>query len=144
MFRPFFILFCLLFSTSISAQQYQVGDLGCGTVSTPQQMQLISDYVSGKVQFKRTSLVDTVPLSIHIVGKNNGTGTYTLNYLFSLLCDLNLRFAPVGFYFYIKWPIRYIYNNNYYDHDYNDGEIMMMVHNVPETVNIYFVGNPNG
>lgn len=126
------------------AQQYQLSDLGCGTVTTPEEIQAVADYVSGKVQFKRTNSVDTIPLSIHIVGKNDGTGYYRLDYLFSVLCDLNTRYTPVGFYFYVKWPIHYINNTNFYDHDYSSGYQMMFQNNVPNTANVYFVQDPSG
>jgi hypothetical protein len=61
-----------------------------------------------------------------------------------MICQLNERFAPVGFYFYINGPINYIDNSTYYAHTFWEGYSMMSSNNVSNSVNVYFVGDPNG
>ena len=61
-----------------------------------------------------------------------------------IICQLNSRYAPTGFFFYLKWPIQYINNTSYYIQDYNAGENMMNANNVAGSVNAYFVQDPAG
>ena len=143
--RNWFIAGLLLLGfTHSKAQNSSLSEKGCGTITTPQEMQQVADYVSNKIKAKTTAGVDSIPLSIHVVAKNDGSGRYRLDYLLTVLCQLNTKYAPIGFYFYVKWPIHYINNTNYYVHDGWNGYQMMTSHNVPNTANIYFVDDPNG
>jgi hypothetical protein len=128
---------------SVNAQN-QISELGCATTASPQELQKVYDYVKNTPARKTTAAVDSIPLSIHIVGTDAGTGYYKLEYLFKVICELNVRYAPVDFFFYIKWPIRYINNSTYYEHDFNAGWMMMGQHNVNNAVNVYFVQDPAG
>lgn len=137
----------LMFFGAVSgrAQNKNLAEGGCATVTTPQEMQMIKDYLSSNsAAQKTTNVVDSVPLSIHIVSKTDGSGRYFLDHLLSVLCDLNTRYAPIGFYFYVRWPIHYINNSSFYDHNYTAGYQMMNQNNVANTANIYFVNDPNG
>lgn len=126
-------------------QTDNLNSLGCATVTTAQEIQEVYDFVQGPLPSqKTTAVVDTIPLTIQIVGRDNGTGYYKLDNLFPVICQLNERFAPVGFYFSIKWPVLYIDNSIYYEHDFNGGYQMMQQHNVSGTVNVYFVLDPAG
>ncbi len=124
--------------------QTSLNELGCATVTTKAEMDRLAAYLAAEGSFKTTGLNDTVPLSIHIVGNDAGAGRYSLDNLFKVICNLNSHFEPAGFYFYIKWPINYIDNSSYYEHTYWDGYQMMNQHNVTNSVNVYFVGDPNG
>ncbi|HRO41995.1 MAG TPA: zinc-dependent metalloprotease [Flavipsychrobacter sp.] len=133
------------FTHSKAQSGFNLSEKGCATVTTPQEMEAITDYVNNpQVRAKTTSGVDSIPLSIHIVSRDNGTGRYRLDYLLSVLCSLNTRYAPVGFYFYLKGPVKFIKNTSYYIHDYSNGAQMMYQNNVPNSTNIYFVSDPNG
>jgi len=136
----------LLGSSTFSFAQQTIAQGGCGTVTSPQQQQEIYDFVQRNpaAYAKGTAVVDTIPLTIHIVGDDNGGGYYSLTDLFKVVCQLNERFKPVNFYYYIKWPIRYINNTSYYVHNYSSGAQMMRGNNVSGTVNIYFVDDPSG
>jgi hypothetical protein len=143
--RQLFITSLLLASFfGSSAQNQSISEQGCGTVTTPQEMQALAQFLASDVKAKTTAGNDSIPLSIHIVGKDNGTGYYKLDNLFSVICELNTKYAPVGFYFYIKWPIQYINNTSYYIHDFWSGSQMMYDNNVGSTVNVYFVDDPAG
>lgn len=128
------------------AQQVSSGG-GCATVPNQQTLERIYDFVQhnpAAYAAKGTAVVDTIPLSVHIVGDDNGGGYYQLTDLFKVICQLNQRFSPVGFYYYVKWPIHYINNSDYYDHNYFSGDQMMNTYNVPDAVNVYFVNDPAG
>jgi hypothetical protein len=143
--KYYFLAFILsLTSVTSFAQQNQISNLGCATQTTNTEIQEVYDYVQHPSAYKTTAGVDTIPLTIHIVGTDNGSGRYQLDYLFRVLCELNTRYAPVNFYFYIKWPIVYHNNNTYYEHDFSSGFWMMNDNNVANTVNVYFVKDPAG
>jgi hypothetical protein len=128
-----------------NAQSSSLSEKGCATITTPQEMQELAAYLANpQVKAKTTSGVDSIPLSLHIVSKTDGTGRYKLDFLLTVICQLNTRYAPVGFYFFVKWPIHFIKNDNYFVHDYWDGASMMNQNNVANTANIYFVDDPNG
>ncbi len=134
---------CVGFVSVAYAQS--ISENGCGTITTAEEQQRVYDFVAqGMPAAKGTAGMDSIPLSIHIVGKTNGTGYYDLDKLFPLICNLNTHFAPANFYFYIAWPITYINNDNYYQHDYSSGSQMMYANNVANTVNVYFVQDPAG
>jgi hypothetical protein len=137
---------CGMFLSIFSSfgQSKDLSEGGCATITTPQEMQAVADYLAYRVKAKTTTANDTIPLSIHIVGKDDGTGYYKLDHLLTVLCQLNTRYAPVGFYFYMQGPIQYINNTAYYIHDYWNGYNMMTSNNVANTVNLYFVEDPNG
>lgn len=141
------LLFVLLGSLgSLAAFSQSIADKGCGTVTTEAQLDRIAQYVANEdvLREKTTGTVDSIPLTIHIVGDNSGVGYYELDRLFPLICNLNTHFAPAEFYFYIAWPLRYINNSNYYQHDFSAGYQMMQSNNVANTVNVYFVDDPSG
>jgi len=134
---------------SITAFSQTIQQQGCGTPAMSEAQiqkiaQTVAHFQETQAKAKGTAGVDSIPLSIHIVGRDNGTGYYELQKLFPLICNLNTHYAPVGFYFYIVWPIHYINNTNYYDHDFTAGYQMMTSGNIANTVNVYFVDDPAG
>ncbi len=123
----------------------EVSQIGCATVTTAEELQRIYEFNQlPPAVLRTTESVDTIPLTIHLVGRNDSTGYYSLDQLFQVLCELNERYAPVNMYFNIKWPIRYINNSAYYEHNNSTGSTMMANHNVANTVNVYFVSDPAG
>ncbi|RYD55456.1 MAG: T9SS type A sorting domain-containing protein [Sphingobacteriales bacterium] len=126
------------------AQSTSLSEGGCGTVTTPQEIQEVYDFVKLPLSARKTTGSDTIPLTIHIVGDDNGKGYYKLDNLFKVICELNDHYAPTGFYFNVKFPIRFINNSSYYNHDYSSGFTMMTLNNVNNTVNMYFVQDPGG
>lgn len=141
----FFAGLMLCSFTHAKAQSFNLSDKGCATVTTSQEMQDLAAYIANPhVKAKTTAGVDSIPLSIHIVSKTDGSGRYRLDHLLTVLCQLNTRYKPVGFYFYVKWPVHFIKNTSYYVHDHWNGSQMMSQNNVPNTTNVYFVNDPAG
>lgn len=133
-------------SLAFAQQGNSLKDKGCGTPPpTDAEMQLIYDFVSQIPNAnKATAGVDTIALSLHVVGKSDGTGYISPDDLLKDICELNQKYAAVGFHFAVKWPIRYINETNYYVHQYQGGLAMMQQNNVAGTVNLYFVSDPSG
>jgi hypothetical protein len=136
----------LSMSTLAGAQISNPG--GCGTLTPQSEVDKIYDFVQHNpdayANKTAAGVIDSIPLSIHIVGTDGGGGYYSLNNLFPVICQLNQRFASANFHFYIKWPITYINNSAYYAHDYSNGSTMMYQNNVNNSVNVYFVQDPAG
>lgn len=141
-FKLFILLF--IFSNVVTnGQEINLNTYGCGTVTTSEEVSAIYSTIN-LPPLRKTAGTDTVPITVHIVGDNDGGGYYRLDVLFRVLCTLNDKYKPVGFYFYVNWPIRYINNSSYYQHDISTGIAMMRANNVSNTVNVYFVKDPNG
>ncbi|RYE25866.1 MAG: T9SS type A sorting domain-containing protein [Sphingobacteriales bacterium] len=141
------IIIGLLAILSVSIAHAQEADLntyGCGTRTSAELIKDISSFTPALANLKRTAVADTLPLSIHIVGKDDGTGYISLDLLLRMLCKLNDKYTGTGISFYVKWPIQYINNSAYYTHVASVGAQMMRENNVPDAANIYFVNDPDG
>ncbi|MCB0688546.1 MAG: zinc-dependent metalloprotease [Saprospiraceae bacterium] len=83
-----------------------------------------------------------LPMSIHSIGKTDGTGHYPLLKILESFCTLNKDFEPYNIQFYLKGEIEIINRDLYYDHDnYSDGTRMMRTYNDPLTINTYITNN---
>lgn len=86
-----------------------------------------------------------VPLTIHILGTDEGEGYYRIDNLYESLCTLNKDFEDTQIQFYIQEPINYINKTSWYDHpNFAQGIEMMRQSNVTGTANCYIVANPAG
>lgn len=86
-----------------------------------------------------------VPLTIHNVGTDNGSGYFPLDDVLDALCTLNEDFAASNIQFYIAGEIKYLARSDYYVHrEVLDGADMMFENNVPNTLNCYIVQDPAG
>lgn len=117
----------------------------CGTVQTEEDLAWLREWQQNEMATARLgSETIYVPLKIHIVGNDDGGGYLSLNVLMQDICDLNEQFLETGFHFYIYGNINFINNSDYYNHDWTDGALMFYYNNVPDLVNLYFVGDPAG
>ncbi len=148
-FMKKFYWILLLASTGFAgmAQQGMMKtDSYCGTVelNSVQRAFLKQFQASGARQPGDTRAIIYLPLQIHIVGTDNGTGYYRTEDLFNVICALNEQFRDANIYWYIKGNIHYINNSAFYAHDFQTGAQMMAQNNVPGRVNVYFVSDPAG
>lgn len=82
-----------------------------------------------------------IPMTIHLVGTDEGKGFFTVRDLLDALCVVNDDFTSSNIQFFIK-NIRYIRNTAWYDHDnFATGADMRNRNNVTNTMNCYFVSN---
>jgi hypothetical protein len=82
-----------------------------------------------------------VRVKAHLVGKDDHTGYYRMQYLLESLCRLNERFAETGLYFYLDLPVEKHQNDSWWDHTFSAGFGMMLSSNVDGALNVYYVGN---
>lgn len=86
-----------------------------------------------------------LPISLHIVGRDDSTGFGDLNTILNSFCQLNSDFSQTGIQFFIEFPIHYHANSSWFRHDSTiAGGLMMLQENIPNTINVYFVQNPAG
>lgn len=102
----FILLFFSLLAINISAQE-----LPCATQLSVKQMRDLREFQQkisqNQVGFLNKSM-QFVPLKVHIIGNNQGVGYYPITNLMQALCEINQRFAPVGFHFYLAQTVSYI------------------------------------
>lgn len=117
----------------------------CGfSLDEKMRQQLLNYHANKGIPRASKSTLYEIPVQFHIVGNDNGQSYYSYNQLMNDLCELNEKFRPVGFYFYLGGDVKYINSTRYYNHDYNGGYDMMEENNVDGRVNIYMVGDPAG
>lgn len=117
-------------------------DRPCAT--NPEKVDWLKRYQQNPGAFAKTNQVYYVPVTIHLVGTDNGSGFYSMRQTLNAFCELNEDFAPAQIQFYIA-DIRYIYDSYYYNYDdFGPGYQMMQETRVPHTVNCYINDNPAG
>ncbi len=87
-----------------------------------------------------------IPITITIVGKDDGTGYFPKNRALKALCRMNNQFeqARIKCYLHPVLPWRYLNKSSWYEHDWSGGQQMITQNNLPNRVNAYIVKNPAG
>lgn len=87
-----------------------------------------------------------VPITITIVGRDNGTGYFPKNRALKALCWMNGQYesARIKCYLHPDMPWRYLNNSSWYEHDWEGGEELINQNNLPGRVNAYIVADPAG
>lgn len=84
-----------------------------------------------------------VPVVIHLVGANDGSGFLSENVILDAFCKLNDYFAPSNIQFFIKDKFDYIRNSAFFDHiSLQSATPVFKQRNVARAANVYFVQNP--
>ena len=129
----------LFMASSLQAQQ----DLfPCGTREG--KVKWLEAYQLNPSAYPESNDTLYVPLTIHLVGKSDGTGFMSERTLLESLCTLNEDFKPSRIQFFIEGPVNYIANSTYYDHTFAQGAQMMNIYKVQNTLNCYIVDSPAG
>lgn len=113
----------------------------CGTQDG--KVQWLLDYQAGNIGYPENEDTLYVPMTIHVVGNDNGGGYFDLNSILNAFCVLNQDFEESKIQFYIA-GLNYIANTVYYDHTFAQGAEMMEIYRVPATINTYIVSSPAG
>jgi Secretion system C-terminal sorting domain len=134
-----FFLF-LLFNSCLFAQN----DNFCGTKGG--RSEWLKNYQLNKKSVNtRGDTLLYVPLTVHILGDDNGKGYFTFNQLLDAFCTLNKDFEQVNIQFFLASEVNYIDKTEWYNHaDFQAGSDMMNINNVENTINCYIVANPAG
>lgn len=135
------ILFALM---NIALQAQEEKPFPCGTA--PVKDPWLSEFQQRLPTLsKRSDTLIFVPVSIHNVGKDDGTGFFRMSALLDAFCRLNQDFSQTNIQFYIKDTIIYHSRSDWHDHaSVVDGAFMMFEANIPGTLNCYIVANPAG
>lgn len=134
-------------SARLSAQSSPAVDrtsgLECPTVPSPEQWAWLQAFqlddeaqeaaLRGGTQY--------VAVKAHVVGKDDKSGYYRHAHLLESICRLNAQFAATGLYFYLDLPIAYHNNALWWDQSFSDGFGMIIANNVPNALNVYYVGS---
>ncbi len=136
----------LLLSLCMVAFSLQAQELApCGTKMSQEQKEWLRAYQANPIEYRDDEeQIDYVPILFHIVGTDEGTGFYPVTEVFRVLCELNDDFSDSGMQFFIYEDFNYIYNTDFYVHDFWDGGTMMNLNNEYEAVNVYIVDDPAG
>lgn len=137
-----YILCCiaLLLTLNLGAQHTEP----CGT--PPIKSEWLKNYQANPDAYAKggdTTLY--VPVTVHVVGTDIGTGYYPTEDIFRTFCQMNVDFEPVGVRFYIEGDLNYINNSIWYAHnDFVVGYEMMQENNIPGTFNCYITEGAAG
>jgi hypothetical protein len=144
-FRRLGLPVLMLAASSISAQQPANY---CATDQPEESLSWLRAWQANPEAFPSLRRSDgekiMVPVAVHIVGTDAGSGYYRLDHLMTALCEVNEQFDSVGFHFYMVGKINFIDNSLFYAHDWFNGAQMMYQNNVQQAVNLYFVSDPAG
>ncbi len=102
-------------------------------------------YLRNRAAYPKSNEILYVPLTIHLVGTNDGKGYVSIKKVLNAFCRLNQDFAPTNIQFYLAGDIQYVNNTAYYNHDYTYiGASIGRDHNIDKTINCYWVANAGG
>ncbi len=117
------------------------GQHWCGTETNAQIMQDYAAFLSVQQRPGSTQL-DTFmnfPIQLHVITDLNQTIRISQGTLISTICELNDRYAPVRFRFFLRGDINYISNNAWATLPSKTvGDQIMLQHNVNRVINVYF------
>lgn len=139
------LLFSLLFlSTTLFAQHLPAGQ--CGTNSQAEDIQRLLRNKQFVKEFgiEKDGLTTLIPLKLHLVGRNDGSGRISELDALEGICKLNEDFAPLDMRFYLYEGFNYIDNSTLYDLQYPNVpfivQILYQQQKEDNAVNI-FIGN---
>lgn len=140
------ILSLTLLCTALSLRAQQPAANWCGTSAdiTP-WLAWYRDHRHEFVQMRSDDMI-YVPVTIHIVGTDEGLNHFSLEKAVQAVCGMNEHFAPanIGFYLFPGDPVRYINNTEWFEHEYSGGAQMIQANNIPDRLNAYIVSDPAG
>jgi hypothetical protein len=146
-----YILFVLLFCAGLVAQAQQTSTTiptnWCGTNGYSPWLTWYQDH---KASFADVRDVDTswyyIPVTIHIVGNDQGTNYYPESEALRIICELNEQYTQVRFRFYLFPGQPFVYHNNtsWFIHDWDGGAEMINSTKIDGRLNAYIVQDPAG
>lgn len=132
----FVLSLCITIFTSAQAQRRP----WCATRNEPSKW--TEAYLQNRGAFEKSAETLYVPLTIHLVGTDEGTGYLSVKNVLDAICALNEDYLSAGIQFYQFGSFRYINRTAYYDDKSNSyGRQMHSQNKVANTVNIYIVNN---
>ncbi|MFT4534748.1 MAG: hypothetical protein ACJA1A_003692 [Saprospiraceae bacterium] len=138
-------LFTLLASCIFLSSFGQKDNLNpCGSPSAKSQW-LLKYQKSPDSYQKRNGEVLWVPMSVTIVGTNDGLDYISLPALMEAFCTLNEDFSESEIQFFLATPVKYLKSTEYANHEtVLQGAEMMFANNEPNMINTYIMENAAG
>ncbi|MFN4255024.1 MAG: T9SS type A sorting domain-containing protein [Saprospiraceae bacterium] len=147
-------LVALLFSQMLLAQDQPhpvTNPGGCGTVGHTswlnwyrQNKGLLSDDMARGSD----STWLYVPVTVHLIGRNSGTGQFRMEDAIRAICEMNAQYKPayIQFYLHPGEPVVYTNNSEWFEHDWDGGSDMINSGNAgrEDRLNAYVVDDPAG
>ncbi len=85
-----------------------------------------------------STAINSVPIKVHIIRRDDGSGGFFLNQLNSALAIMNNFYANAYIEFFLCEGVNYIDDTNLFDFETNEQDAMVDAYNVDNVVNIYF------
>ncbi|MDP3929242.1 MAG: zinc-dependent metalloprotease [Bacteroidota bacterium] len=134
------IIFIFLYVSCLSLLT-QAQNLGCFTQLSAKQIENLRNFQQklslGQVELGKKS-TQFVPIKIHIIGNSKGIGYYSISNLMTALCEINERFLPVGFHFYLAQTVNYINDDALNLGDLNAIYDRALYYKMAGAVNVFF------
>ena len=117
---------------------------GCGTTVTAKEIDYINSILNKSLATEHGRLSDVnnsakfIAITPHIVRRSDGTGGLAESQLLDAIEYLNETYEPMNMTFFIIDGVNYIDSDDYFDFDSSQEDQITAVHNVPNTINIYF------
>ena len=136
----------LLISQFVGAQGI-ISNNWCGTVGFSPWLKEYQQNRAG-VQYRGDddSTWLYVPMTIQIVGNDDGGGYYPLDLVFRVVCEMNEQYqdARIRYYLVPGDAVRYLNNTKWYKHDFDGGSELINSNRLPDRVNAFVVADPAG
>jgi hypothetical protein len=137
-----FLAFFLLFLQKTTAQTPNP----CGTPA--EKSEWLRYYQAHLADFPQRNDDTTwlyVPMTLHVVGTDVGTGYFSTEKCFTALCELNQDYFESRIHFYLARGLNFIDNSAWFNHaEFGPGGQMMQQNNFADCLNSYIVSNPAG
>ena len=133
----------LFFLTASNAQQL-TGNW-CGNTEVTPWMEWYKEHRFELTQTRSDEML-YVPVTVHIIGTDQGTNLFPIDKAVRAICGMNERFAEANISFYLVPgdPFRFVNNSAWYEHQFSGGAEMINANNIPDRLNAYVVGDPAG
>lgn len=142
--KQLYLAIIILCSGSLLQGQQLTGNF-CGNAEVTPWLEW---YAQHRNEFTENRSDETlyVPVTVHIVGTDQGTNFFPLDKAIRAVCGMNERFAEANIQFYLVPgdAVRYYSNSAWYDHEYPVGAEMIDENKIPDRLNAFIVSNPAG
>lgn len=142
-----YLYFAILLSCSVSLLQgQQLTNNWCGNAEVTPWLDWYADHRHEFAQIRSDEIL-YVPVTVHLVGTDQGSSFFPFDMAIRAVCGMNERFAEANIQFYLVPgdPVRYISNSDWFEHEYFPGGAEMIDENkIPGRLNAFVVSDPAG
>jgi len=146
--KHYSLIFLLFVSLKTIFAQQPLADRLCGYTGKSSWLEW---YQKHRLEIAQERGADTawlyVPMTLHLVGTDQGTGNYKLEQALRAVCEMNEQFeeARIRFYLMPGDPVRYPNKTAWYDHEFfPGGDEMINENKLPNRLNAFVVADPAG